>query len=68
MAITLDLDNDELASLFFYLQLNDKFLEDPLMEKLIIKMESIIYSRFSIDEIEKYRNKVLNDKIAGEFK
>lgn len=66
MAVTLELENDELATLFFYLQLNEQSLNDPLMEKLIAKLESMIFSRFSIDEIEKYKRKVLNEKILGE--
>lgn len=58
MAVTLDLDNDELASLYFYIQLDDRCQKDPLMEKLTLKMESLIFSRFSIDEIEQFRSKV----------
>lgn len=58
MAVTLDLDNDELASLYFYIQLDERCQRDPLMEKLVMKMESLIFSRFSIDEIEQFRNKI----------
>ncbi|MDA3811429.1 MAG: hypothetical protein PF518_14005 [Spirochaetaceae bacterium] len=66
MAISLELENDELAVLFFNLQLNEKYCEDPIIEKLLFKMESIIYSRFSIDEIETYKKSVMNRIALGE--
>lgn len=65
MAVTINFDNDELATLFFYIQLDENSHNDPIMEKLIIKMESLIFSRFSIDEIERYKNKVMKDKAMG---
>lgn len=67
MAITLNLENDELATLFFNIQLDDRAQNDPVMEKLILRMESLIYSRFSIDEIERYKDKVQNGRIMGEY-
>ncbi len=67
MAVTLDLENDELATLFFNIQLDDRTQNDPVMEKLILRMESLIYSRFSIDEIERYKDKVLNGRSMGEY-
>jgi hypothetical protein len=66
MAVTLELENDELATLFFSLQQNEKIQEDPLIDALVGKLETLIYSRFSIDEIEKYKNKILNDQVMGE--
>ncbi|MBB6479097.1 hypothetical protein [Spirochaeta isovalerica] len=57
MALSLDLENDELATLFFYIQQDEKCLENPVMEKLAGKMEALIFSRFSIDEIEQFRKK-----------
>lgn len=65
MAVTLELDNDELASLFFYMQLDERCLKDPLMEKLVQKMENLIFSRFSIDEIEHFRNRIA-ERHSGE--
>jgi len=67
MAVTLDLENDELATLFFFLQMDEKICKDPTLEKLTLKIESLVYSRFSIDEIEKFKDKVINEKIMGEF-
>lgn len=68
MAVTIELENDELATLFFYIQQNEKYQNDPLMDKLILKMEALIYSRFSIDEIETYRNRVQGERCEGESK
>lgn len=59
MSLSLELENDELASLFFYIQCDDKHQNDPVMEALLAKMEGLIYSRFSIDELEKIRKRVL---------
>ena len=66
MAVTLELENDEFATLFFYLQYNEKNLEDPIIDKLLNKMETQIYSRFSIDEVEKYKENILNKMPMGE--
>ena len=66
MAVTIELENDELATLFFSIQLDEKYHGDPIMDKLILKMESLIYSRFSIDEIERYRERVQNGIFKGE--
>ncbi|MCP4160848.1 MAG: hypothetical protein GY760_12310 [Deltaproteobacteria bacterium] len=60
MAISFDFDNDEFATLFFYMQINELDAKDPLVGKLMHKMESVIYSRFSIDEIEKFRNRIFD--------
>lgn len=65
MAVTLELENDELASLFFYIQLDERCQKDPLMENLVMKLESLIFSRFSIDEIENFRNTIA-ERNAGE--
>ena len=62
MAVTLDIENDELATLFFYLQMDENFHRDPILEKLVLKIETLIYSRFSIDEIEKYKDKVMKER------
>lgn len=67
MAVSLDLENDELATLFFNIQLDDRTQNDPVMEKLVLKLESLIYSRFSIDEIERYKDKILHGKVVGEY-
>lgn len=67
MAVTLELSNDELAGLFFHLQSNEGSVENPQIENLICKLEAIIYSRFSIDEIEKYKNKIINEQVLGEY-
>ncbi|MBN2656522.1 MAG: hypothetical protein JXR86_05630 [Spirochaetales bacterium] len=55
MAVSLELENDELATLFFTIQQDDRFSGDPVMERLAAKMENLIFSRFSISEIEQYR-------------
>jgi len=66
MAVSLELENDELAVLFFHLQKSHQYSDDPVIEKVNFKLEALIYSRFSINEIEKYKNKVMNDTIMGE--
>lgn len=57
MAVTVELENNELASLYFFMQRDEKCQTDPHMEKLLLKMESLVFSRLSIDEIESYRQK-----------
>ena len=66
MAVSIELDNDELGVLYFYIQKNTRSTDDPLIEKVSMKLETLIFSRFSIDEIEKYKNKVMNTTFTGE--
>ena len=66
MGVTFELENDELAALFFYIQSAGNSHEDPLMEKILLKLESLIYSRFSIDEVEQYKNRVLKKSPMGD--
>ncbi len=61
MSVSLDLDNDELAYLFFYLQLKEEEGGNPVVETLLEKIEGLVYSRFSISEIESYREKIFNN-------
>lgn len=68
MAVTLDLDNDELATLYFYIQQDERCQANPVMEKLAGKMEAQIFSRFSIDEIEKFRRSMGGNSVEEAYR
>ncbi len=68
MSINLELENDEFAHLFFYLQsLNEKSIHNPVLEKVVFKMENTVFSRFSIEEIEEFRKIKFCDTTLGEI-
>jgi len=68
MAVSLELDNDELATLFYYIQQDERSLDNPVMERIAGKLESLIFSRFSIDEIEHFRKSAGDNALEESYR